>query len=56
MWKIGFLLLLQQYMISYNEVVFLGVPVLSILFELFFVFVIPLSNGCITNILANLPI
>ena len=42
-------------MISYNEVVCLSVPVLSILFELLFVSPIPLIDGCVTSILAALP-
>ena len=42
-------------MISYNEVVFLSVPVLSILFELLFVSLILLIDGRVTSILAALP-
>lgn len=50
-------LLLQKYsMISDNKVVFLGVPILSIPFDLFFVSLIHLIDGCITSILSLIPL
>ena len=47
--------LLQEHTISDYELVFLSVPVLSILFDLFIIFRIPLIDGCATSILISLP-